>query len=97
MERLRIEVIDRTYAAILAAKTPAERIAMVRFPHDRTNHVKVEFGNFTTDWTEQQHRQTCGDCWVWSELDILRHAVEADCRPRRRDPRQTLVFRRRRW
>ena len=29
MERLRIEVIDRQYAAILAAKTPAERLAMV--------------------------------------------------------------------
>ena len=29
MKRMRIEVIDRQYAAILAAKTPAERIGMV--------------------------------------------------------------------
>jgi hypothetical protein len=29
MEKLRIEVIDRTYAAILAAKTPAERAWMI--------------------------------------------------------------------
>jgi hypothetical protein len=29
----RIEVIDRTYAAILAAKTPAERIAMMAAAH----------------------------------------------------------------
>lgn len=29
MEQLRIEVIDREYAAILAAKTPAERGGMI--------------------------------------------------------------------
>jgi hypothetical protein len=29
MERIRIEVIDRRYAAILAAKTPAERAWMI--------------------------------------------------------------------
>ena len=29
MQPSRIEVIDRRYAAILAAKTPAERVAMV--------------------------------------------------------------------
>lgn len=29
MARHRVEVIDRTYAAILAAKTPAERVAMI--------------------------------------------------------------------
>ena len=29
MEPIRIEVIDRTYAAILAAKTPAERAWMI--------------------------------------------------------------------
>jgi hypothetical protein len=31
--RYRIEVIDRTYAAILAAKTPAERVAMMAAAH----------------------------------------------------------------
>ncbi len=29
MTKYRVEVIDRTYAAILAAKTPAERVAMI--------------------------------------------------------------------
>ena len=29
MKRLRIEVIDRAYAAILATKSPAEKISMV--------------------------------------------------------------------
>lgn len=29
----RVEVIDRTYAAILAAKTPAERVAMIADCH----------------------------------------------------------------
>lgn len=29
MKRHRIEVIDRTYAAILAAKSPANRAAMI--------------------------------------------------------------------
>ncbi len=33
MEQLRIEVIDRVYAAVLAAKTPAERIAMANAAH----------------------------------------------------------------
>ena len=29
MKQYRVEVIDRTCAAILAAKTPAERVAMI--------------------------------------------------------------------
>lgn len=29
MPEHRVEVIDRTYAAVLAAKTPAERVAMI--------------------------------------------------------------------
>ena len=41
MEPLRIEVIDRTYAAILAAKTPAERAAMANSAH-RTARIMVE-------------------------------------------------------
>ena len=41
MEQLRIEVIDRTYAAILAAKTPAERAAMANSAH-RTARIMVE-------------------------------------------------------
>ena len=33
MKLHRVEVIDRTYAAILAAKTPAERIAIMDSMH----------------------------------------------------------------
>lgn len=41
MEPLRIEVVDRTYAAILAAKTPVERAAMANSAH-RTARIMVE-------------------------------------------------------
>jgi hypothetical protein len=33
MKQHRIEVIDRTYAAILAAKTPAQRVTMIADCH----------------------------------------------------------------
>ena len=33
MAKHRVEVIDRTYAAILAAKTPAERVAIMDSMH----------------------------------------------------------------
>ncbi len=33
MPKHRVEVIDRTYAAILAAKTPAERVAIMDSMH----------------------------------------------------------------
>ena len=33
MPKHRVEVIDRAYAAILAAKTPAERVAMIADCH----------------------------------------------------------------
>ncbi len=33
MPKHRVEVIDRTYAAILAAKTPAQRVAMMDSMH----------------------------------------------------------------
>ena len=35
MPKHRVEVIDRTYAAILAAKTPAERVAIMDSMHRR--------------------------------------------------------------
>ena len=59
MEQLRIEVIDRTYAAILAAKTPAERIAMADSAH-RTARIMIEsrVRQLHPDWTdEQRHRE----------------------------------------
>ena len=59
MEQLRIEVIDRAYAAILAAKTPAERAAMTNSAH-RTARIMVEsrVRQLFPDWTdEQRHRE----------------------------------------
>ena len=43
MSRHRVEVIDRTYAAILAAKTPAERVAMIQDCH-RSARVIIAAG-----------------------------------------------------
>ena len=59
MEQLRIEVIDRTYAAILAAKTPAERLAMADSAH-RTARIMVEsrVRQLYPEWTdEERHRE----------------------------------------
>jgi hypothetical protein len=59
MDQLRIEVIDRTYAAILAAKTPAERIAMADSAH-RAARIMVEsrVRQLYPDWTdEERHRE----------------------------------------
>ena len=51
----RIKVIDRTYAAILAAKSPMERIAMTGEMY-RTARVIVEAGvrYRHPDWTDAQ-------------------------------------------
>jgi hypothetical protein len=59
MKELRIEVIDRTYAAILAAKTHAERAAMANSAH-RAARIMVEsrVRQLYPDWTdEQRHRE----------------------------------------
>jgi hypothetical protein len=55
MERIRIEVIDRRYAAILAAKTPAERAWMIGDCH-RSARIVLAAGERTRHptWTEQQ-------------------------------------------
>jgi len=57
MQRLRIEVIDRAYAAILATKSPAERVGMVAEAH-RTARMLAEAGvrYLHPDWTELQIR-----------------------------------------
>jgi hypothetical protein len=57
MQRLRIEVIDRAYAALLAAKTPAERLAMV-FEAHRTARILAEAGarHLHPEWTDEQIR-----------------------------------------
>ena len=55
MKRLRIEVIDRTYAAILAAKTPTERVAIIDDAY-RTARVIVAAGarHRHPEWTDEQ-------------------------------------------
>lgn len=58
MQQLRIEVIDRASAAILAAKTPAERVAMVGEAY-RMARVLAEAGAryLHPDWTDSQLQQ----------------------------------------
>ena len=55
VEPLRIEVIDRTYAAILAAKTPAERAWMIGDCY-RSARIVLAAGERVRhpNWTEQQ-------------------------------------------
>jgi hypothetical protein len=55
MERIRIEVIDRRYAAILAAKTPAERAWMIGDCHKSARIVLAAGERIRhPNWTEQQ-------------------------------------------
>ena len=61
MQRLRIEVIDRAYAAILAAKSPADRVGMVAEAY-RTARMLVEAG------VRHQHP-------AWTELQIQSEVV----------------------
>jgi hypothetical protein len=55
MQRSHVEVIDRAYAAILAAKSPAERVSMVAEGH-RTARMLASAGvrYLHPDWTELQ-------------------------------------------
>jgi hypothetical protein len=55
MSRYRIEVIDRHYAAILAAKTPTERVAMI-LDCNRTARLLLSAGERMRhpDWSETQ-------------------------------------------
>ena len=55
MERIRIEVIDRRYAAILAAKTPAERAWMIGDCHKSARIVLAAGERIRhPTWTERQ-------------------------------------------
>jgi hypothetical protein len=55
MTQHRIEVIDRDYAAILAAKTPAERIAMADAAHRTAcTMIRSVVLQLHPDWTEEQ-------------------------------------------
>ncbi len=55
MERLCIEVIDRAYAAILAARTPADRAWMIEDCH-RSARILLAAGERARhpDWSDQQ-------------------------------------------
>ena len=59
MSKPRIEVIDRTIAAILAAKTPAERIALANSAHRAACiMVKCRVEQLYPDWPpEMKHRE----------------------------------------
>jgi len=60
MEQLRIEVIDRAYAAILAAKTPAERIAMADSAHRAARTmIETRVRQLHPYWTDEQRRREC--------------------------------------
>lgn len=55
MEPLHIEVIDRAYAAILAAKTPAERISMVGEANEMARILAAAGVRYLRpDWSEEQ-------------------------------------------
>jgi Rv0078B-related antitoxin len=59
MPQLRMEVINRAYAAILAAKTPAERVAMADSAHRTAcSMIRSRLMQLHPDWTdEQRHRE----------------------------------------
>ena len=55
MEQLRIEVIDRAYAAILAAKTPAERASMIADCQRTARHILCAGEKMRhPEWSEKQ-------------------------------------------
>ena len=59
MKQLRIEVIDRDQAAILAAKTPAERVALADSAHRAARMmIQARVLQLHPEWTdEQRHRE----------------------------------------
>lgn len=57
MESARIEVIDRVYAAILAAKTPAERVAMADRSHRCARMiVQCRIQQLHPEWTAEEQQ-----------------------------------------
>lgn len=54
----RIEVIDRTYAAILAAMTPAERVAMANAAHRTARTIlRSRVEQLHPDWTAEERQR----------------------------------------
>ncbi len=55
MEQLRIEVIDRTHAAVLASKTAAERVAMADSAHRAARTmIQSRIRQLHPEWTDAQ-------------------------------------------
>ncbi len=55
MEPLRVEVIDRVFAAVLAAKTPAERIAIASSAHRTARTIlQSRVQQLHPDWTDER-------------------------------------------
>ena len=73
MERIRIEVIDRTYAAILAAKTPAERAWMIGDCHKSANRARRRRTHSPPD-LDRAANLTCGlqEDRRWSRFILTR-------------------------
>jgi hypothetical protein len=58
MPKHRVEVIDRTYAAILAAKTPAERVAIMDSMHRQARRFLAgRVGELFPDSSPEQQRR----------------------------------------
>lgn len=59
MKEYRVEVIDRTYAAILAAKTPAERVAIADSAHRSARlMLRSRIDQLHPDWSDyEKHRE----------------------------------------
>ncbi len=58
MPEYRVEVIDRTYAAILAAKTPAERVAIMDSMHRHARRFLANrVGELFPDATPEAQRR----------------------------------------
>ena len=59
MKRHRVEAIDRTYAAVLAEKTPAERAAMADSAHrSMKSMLRSRIHQLHPEWAdEDKHRE----------------------------------------
>lgn len=59
MNVYRVEVIDRAYAAVLAAKTPAERVAIADSAHRAARTMlRSRIAQLHPDWSDdEKHRE----------------------------------------
>ena len=58
MNEHRVEVVDRTYAAILAAKTPAERVAIADSAHRSARRMlRSRIEQLHPDWSDDEKQR----------------------------------------